>query len=357
MIVADSNVKMSSARVFNQFSSQSVATGLLTNSRFLQDLKSVAEKSQKDTLELSGEMDTGTEVTYDLSAGRSSKTSASTQLSKRAEELHNIRMQLLQQILGFMQNMSGARKSFFDQARNAVSDLMTMGSGYSSVTTMETYYEETEMTSFEAEGVAHTADGREINFGVSVSMSRKFSQYTSMEYVRDVPLLDPLVINVGGGVTQISDQKFFFDLDSDGEIEEVAGLEKGSAFLSYDRNGDGIINDGSELFGAKSGNGFGELSEFDEDSNGWIDERDAIFDKLKVWYKDEEGQDKLIGLKEADVGAIYLDRADTQFTSQGMDLMVNGMIRQTGIYLKESGGVGSVQQVDLAAKHRTIEVM
>ena len=357
MIVTDSSIKMNSTRVFSQFSSQSVASGLLSNSRFLQDLKSVSESTKRDTLELSYGMETQTEVTYDLSAGRSDKTGSSNLISKRAEELHTIRMQLLEQILSLMQNMSGKNSSFFTKTRNAISELMTMGSGYSSVTTMETYYEETEMTSFQAEGIAYTADGREISFGVDISMSRKYAEYTSMQYVRDVPLLDPLVINVGGGVTQISDQHFYFDLDSDGEIEEIAGLEKGSAFLAYDKNGDGIINNGMELFGAKSGNGFAELSEYDSDENGWIDEADEIFNKLKVWYKDDEGVDKLISLKEADVGAIYLDRADTQFTSQGIDLMVNGMIRQTGIFLRESGGTGTLQQVDLAVNKASTQVL
>lgn len=351
MVIADSSIQMNSTRIFNQFSSQAVASGLLTNSRFLSDLKGAFDSSKKDTLELSSSMDTGTDLTYDVSAGsRSSRTDNSSLISKRVEELHQIRIQLLQQILGLMQNMSGKKNNFLDKASSALSDLMTMGSGYTSVTTMESYYEETEMTTFEAQGIAHTADGREINFGVSVSMSRKYTEYTSMQVARDIPLLDPLVINVGGGVTNISDQHFYFDLDADGTEENVAGLENGSAFLAYDRNGDGIINNGLELFGAKSGNGFADLSEFDIDGNGWIDESDAVFDMLKVWYKDEQGQDKLIGLKEADVGAIYLDRADTEFTSHGMDLLINGRIRQTGMFLRESGGIGTVQQVDLAVE-------
>ena len=195
MVIADSSIQMNSTRIFNQFSSQAVASGLLTNSRFLSDLKGAFDSSKKDTLELSGSMDTGTDLTYDVSAGsRSSRTDNSSLISKRVEELHQIRIQLLQQILGLMQNMSGKKNNFLDKASSALSDLMTMGSGYTSVTTMESYYEETEMTTFEAQGIAHTADGREINFGVSVSMSRKYTEYTSMQVARDIPLLDPLVI-------------------------------------------------------------------------------------------------------------------------------------------------------------------
>lgn len=115
-----------------------------------------------------------------------------------------------------------------------------------------------------------------------------------------------------------------------------------------DRNGDGKINDGSELFGTKSGDGFKDLAAYDADGNGWIDENDAIFSQLKIWTKDEDGKDKLISLKDADVGAIYLGNADTQFSLKDDDHKLNGEIKKTGIYLHESSGeVGTVNHVDL----------
>ena len=51
---------------------------------------------------------------------------------------------------------------------------------------------------------------------------------------------------------------------------------------------------------------FSELAEYDSDGNGWIDENDEVYDQLKVWVKDENGKDKLLSLKEANVGAICL---------------------------------------------------
>lgn len=99
---------------------------------------------------------------------------------------------------------------------------------------------------------------------------------------------DPLMINLDANIGSVSDQKFFFDLDSDGKEEQISFAGKGSGFLALDKNGDGKINDGSELFGTSSGDGFKDLAEYDEDKNGWIDENDSIFSKLKVWTKDEE---------------------------------------------------------------------
>ena len=210
-------------------------------------------------------------------------------------------------------------------------------------------YEEHETTGFSAKGHAMTEDGRSIDFGVEFCMSRSYMEYTDIQ----IPILqnllaDPLVINVGADVTRISDQTFFFDLDADGEEEEVSMLGQGSGFLALDKNGDGIINDGNELFGAKSGDGFTDLREFDEDGNGWIDENDAVFSKLKVWCKGENGEDILMDLKQADVGAIYLGEQGTEFTTKTADGNRNGVIRSTGVFLKESGGVGTIQHVDLA---------
>lgn len=130
--------------------------------------------------------------------------------------------------------------------------------------------------------------------------------------------------------------------------ENISFAGKGSGFLALDKNGDGKINDGSELFGTKSGDGFRDLAEYDEDKNGWIDENDSIFGKLRVWTKDEDGRDYLMDLKQADVGAIYLGNKDTQFSLKDDSNQLNGEIKKTGIYLRESNGTaGTLNHVDL----------
>lgn len=207
---------------------------------------------------------------------------------------------------------------------------------------------EQENTSFSAKGLVHTSDGKEIEFGVEISMSRGFAgEFFESSDVETV-LTDPLVINLESSSATVSDQKFYFDLDCDGKEEEISSLGQGSGFLAYDKNGDGVINDGSELFGTKSGDGFADLAAYDEDGNGWIDENDSIYDNLKVWTKNEDGTDRLLNLKEADVGAIYLGNADTQFSLNNAANKTNAVIRKTGLFLRESGGAGTVQHLDLA---------
>ena len=222
----------------------------------------------------------------------------------------------------------------------------------------ETYNVEQEDTSFSTVGTVRTKDGREINFNVNVNMSRRCEEYYREELnVAQFALYDPLVINLNTDVTELSDQTFYFDLDADGEEEEISML-KGSGYLALDKNGDGVINDGSELFGTKNGDGFADLARYDEDGNGWIDENDSIWSKLKIWCKDENGNDVLYKLSDKGVGAICLKNVSTDFTMQGdrkaqdgtMNAnATNAVIRKTGIVLYENGNVGTVQHVDMAA--------
>lgn len=227
----------------------------------------------------------------------------------------------------------------------------TGGSGttWQRVTATSGFVSESESTTFASSGMVKTQDGRSIDFNIEVSMSRAFTSQINTLTTQNYIKTDPLVINLDTDIGSVTDQKFLFDLDSDGEEEEISFAGKGSGFLVFDRNGDGRIGDGSELFGTKSGDGFKDLAAFDEDGNGWIDENDSIYSKLKVWTKDEAGNDYLINLKDADVGAIYLDNADTQFSLKGGNNRLNGEIKKTGIYLHEStGAAGTLNHVDLA---------
>ena len=229
-------------------------------------------------------------------------------------------------------------------------DAVIQSSGiYVKETVQSFFYSETETTAFTTSGSVTTKDGRSFDINFTFEMSRSFEiayeEYTREEFV----LTDPLVINFNGDVTELSDQKFLFDLDCDGKAEEISEFASNSGFLAIDNNGDGIINDGSELFGTKSGNGFADLEKFDLDKNGWIDEADDVFSKLKVWTKDEEGNNILMSIKEAGLGAIYLGTANTRFALNSLsDNSTNGVIQKSGIYLMENGEANTIMHVDFA---------
>lgn len=212
----------------------------------------------------------------------------------------------------------------------------------------QVYYEETEYSSYQTTGKVVCADGREIDFNLNLNMSRSFQAYYEESYsIQQFNLCDPLVINLNGNIAELEDQTFFFDIDADGELDEISMLSANSGYLALDHNGDGIINDGSELFGTSSGNGFADLAKYDSDGNGWIDEGDEIWNKLKIWSMDKDGNSQLYSLSEAGLGAICLSSAQTDFSLTDSSNNTKGMIRQTGVFLYETGGVGTVQHVDV----------
>ncbi len=212
-------------------------------------------------------------------------------------------------------------------------------------------YQESESTHYSASGLIKTEDGQSIDFLLALSMRRNYREEATYQLSIDREvrrLKDPLVINFGANSAELSSQRFSFDLDADGTNEDLAFVGAGSGFLVLDKNADGEINDGTELFGAQSGNGFADLAAYDKDNNGWIDENDAIYDDLKVWTKNASGNDQLRHLKEANVGAIHLGATQTEFSLKDAHNNLQGQIRASSFYLHENGGVSSVQQVDLA---------
>ncbi len=211
-------------------------------------------------------------------------------------------------------------------------------------------FQEKESTAVTTQGTIETQDGRQINFGMHLSMERTFmSEETTAGEIATHQLTDPLVIQFEDGPPSFSDKVFSFDLTGDGKEETLHSLGKGSGFLAFDANGDGKINDGTELFGTKSGNGFADLAKYDEDGNGWIDENDSIFSKLSVWRPETKGQRGYSkGLLDSNVGAIFLGQTQSKHTIADEKGGVKGVIRSTGMFVKESGETGHVFQMDLA---------
>jgi hypothetical protein len=230
----------------------------------------------------------------------------------------------------------------------------------------------TEQLQVQAQGQVQTADGRSISFQMNISLSMSSSETqstTSMAGNAATPAAgkDPLVIHFDGPVGELRNTQFSFDLNSDGQAESIPFVVQGSGFLVLDANHNGQVDNGSELFGPQSGDGFTDLARWDQDGNGWIDEADAVFTRLQVWRMDAAGQTSLQSLAAAGVGALYLGRVSSEMTlndpaatpptgthaaaADGTAQQPTrlGQLRSTGLYLTETGQTGALQQIDLVA--------
>ena len=128
---------------------------------------------------------------------------------------------------------------------------------------------------------------------------------------------DPLVIDLNNdGIKGTNlDYKINFDLDNNGFKEATSWIDNNDAFIAIDKNNNGTIDNGSELFGNKSisnnayaytnpnsKNGFESLKEFDSNNDDIIDEKDKEFTNLLLWQdKNSNGiseTDELIKLSD-----------------------------------------------------------
>ena len=258
-------------------------------------------------------------------------------MSQAIQSAYSTRSSLLSAAAGWAQGLAGA------QPRNSVP-----ASGGFEYHQSVTHYE-AQSTSFQAQAAVTTADGRQINIDLQLNLSREFISQSNLDIkAGNEPVqVDPLVINFGTGSASLSEQKYAFDIDANGSLDQISFVGPGSGFLALDLNEDGTINDGSELFGPQSGNGFDDLAKYDTDGNNWIDENDAIYDKLQIWSKDAAGKDVLMALGQKGIGAIYLGNVNTSFALKGANNQTNGQLQRTGIYLNENGSAGTVQHIDL----------
>lgn len=266
-------------------------------------------------------------------------TLADPKMSQAIQSAYASRSSLLSAAAGWAQGLAGA------QPRSSASNSTGGGFEYSQSVT----HYESQSTSFQAQASVTTADGRQINIDLQLNLSREFMSQSNLTIQGgDQPVqVDPLVINYDAGSASVTEEKYAFDIDANGTLDQISFVGPGSGFLALDLNEDGVINDGSELFGPQSGNGFDDLAQYDADGNNWIDENDAIYNKLQIWSKDSSGKDVLMALGQQGVGAIYLGNVSTSFALKGADNQTNAQLQRTGIYLNENGSAGTIQHIDL----------
>lgn len=162
-------------------------------------------------------------------------------------------------------------------------------------------------------------------------------------------LVDPLVLDIAGNGFSTSglEQAVRFDLDGDGKQDWISVPTGDDALLALDRNGNGRIDDGRELFGDQHGaaNGFAELSRFDDNGDGRIDARDSIFNQLRLLRFDAFGNQQLQSLDAAGISVIELQSRNVSIALGAYD-----QIAQLGRFQFSDGRSGQAADLLLAKR-------
>ncbi len=163
--------------------------------------------------------------------------------------------------------------------------------------------------------------GIQLTFRFEISVS---AQFTFQELQGEVQQADPIILDLNGNGFDLTHYRdgARFDILGNGRAAPTAFVTGGDAFLAIDRNADGIINSGRELFGDQNGaaNGFEELRKLDSNGDGVIDRHDADFDKLLLWRDNGNGitdPGELISLRNAGIAAIRLDYRNVNHGAAG----------------------------------------
>ncbi|KJZ37687.1 calcium-binding protein, partial [Pseudomonas fluorescens] len=159
-------------------------------------------------------------------------------------------------------------------------------------------------------------------------------------------MASPLVLDLDGdGVETLSSTNgIHFDHDGNGFAETTGWVGKDDGLLVWDRNGNGQIDDGSELFGSYSkltsgqnaANGFVALADLDSNHDGKVDSTDVDFGKLRVW-KDGDSDAEVDSGELLSLGEVNVDSLSVSYVGQDkMDAQGNKVL-QVGTFIDVSG--------------------
>jgi Ca2+-binding RTX toxin-like protein len=164
----------------------------------------------------------------------------------------------------------------------------------------------------------------------------------------------PLILDLDGdGIETVGlDAGIQFDLNNDGFRQTVAWAGADDGLLALDRDGDGRITGGFELFGnhtslqngKTAANGFLALADFDSNNDGWIDANDDIWGDLRIWRDinqngdSEEGE--LFTLDDLGVARLNLNYVNSNLKDEH-----GNAFRQIGSYEDTEGNIREMVDV------------
>ena len=242
--------------------------------------------------------------------------------SENAQDLGDV----IDQLLGLAQQLLEASGEAFDEFWS-IFDGFTLDSAQERFTALFNQLAEQFLSGAFITGLQEAAgagEGAAVS-SVSVQLEFCFSFSASISVQQEiVQESDPIILDLDGDGYELTNHRdgARFDIQGNGARARTAFVTGGDAFLAIDRNGDGIINSGRELFGDQNGavNGFEELRKFDSNGDNVINRLDKDFDRLLLFRDNGNGfteAGELLTLKDAGIDEISLHYEDVNARTSG----------------------------------------
>jgi hypothetical protein len=198
-----------------------------------------------------------------------------------------------------------------------------------------------------------TADLASMNMDQVLAFTSDQTGAMSTAQINALFLATPIMLDLdGNGIQTLSaSQGVNFDLNGDGQAAKWGWAAGNDGFLVMDRNGDGVINDGKELFGSgtrladgtRAADGFVAMAAEDSNKDGKLDANDANWSKLQVWVDaDKDGITDAGELKSlVDMGITSFDLSSTK----GTELNNGNFVGLVSKFTKDDGSTHQLADV------------
>jgi len=211
---------------------------------------------------------------------------------------------------------------------------------------VEQWQTHTQSLSYQMQGEFELDDEvHSINY--TFTLDSEHTSYSKFEMTA-AALKDPLIVQFSkqsiGNITATTE----FDINQDKTLNTLPIFSGDVGYLVFDKNANGVADNGSELFGPQTGNGFNELSQLDSNNNGFIDEDDQAFKNLYIWQPENNNQQtQWLSLQQADIKAISTTAIATPFSFYDQNNELSAQLTKSSFAISSSGQARGVHQLDV----------
>lgn len=231
-------------------------------------------------------------------------------------------------------SFSDALASFFGYGTKAKAEASS-GSKNTSLSEAQAYFSATSTSTSLTASSSNSA-----NLSASATASSSYMRLQELA----LKGCDPILLDLSGKGISLTEagKGANFDINADGKMDSTAWVSGDTAMLVYDKNGNNIIDNGSELFGDQNGasDGFAELAKYDLNKDGKIDSKDSIYKQLKL-YRDLNGDGKISAYELSNLPSLGIKALNLSCCE--CDEKVNGnSIVLRGCFEREDGTLGEM---------------